>query len=722
MPSIKLKEIFSKNDENKLVLPDFQRDFVWDKEQQKNLLASFLTYLPVGSILLLDGKKDDFANKRMCFPKETCSQKDECTYLLDGQQRITSLKSVFTDLFEDIDNWTYTWENIFKDLRNRWFIRVIPKDGEEDIFGYKDLKFKNMKTYEPSEIINYIEYKQIFKTKTRDWSNPGFTVRDETNGIISKDDINIRNFIIAKYAAKEGLIPLYTLYNTSGTKALHEYVVERIARNRIEKLKVEIDDITDYEKRRQVINSYLKNIEPTIDLLIATKDEIAIENAWSNLGAKWSRDIINYLDGILNEEIPTIELPIEEINRAVAIFESINKGGTPLDTYDLVVAKAAKDKNLESLSKRLLKYLQDELSLSDAIKSDLREIPNQWYPKYIKLINDNELTKIIKNQFLNMLGIFSSSDYGEVADIRIEHIKKNKILKLSAEEINLNTEKSVKSIIRATAFLQLRCGVIDIKDIPYETMIIPIAYCLADDIIWTDKKSLDKIEYWYWACLFGGAYRERQNDQCIKDIKNLYNWIFGEWENPFECYSQKVLNEIGYSDKNLLLLKDDTHKIQNAIKKALLQYILSQEPKDFIYESLYLSAWKVGSEVSFNFGNINQLIRLENHHIYPLSNATKIGQSSKKIRSNKNHLLNSPLNRTYISSVSNGKINDMKPEDYFEYVSHVAQYGHCIATPIKEKFQKFDLESDEEFYERVLKDRYNEIYKSLVIELDKLQS
>src|SRR3712207_2568586 len=94
MPSIKLKEIFSKNDENKLVLPDFQRDFVWDKEQQKNLLASFLTYLPVGSILLLDGKKDDFANKRMCFPKETCSQKDECTYLLDGQQRITSLKSV----------------------------------------------------------------------------------------------------------------------------------------------------------------------------------------------------------------------------------------------------------------------------------------------------------------------------------------------------------------------------------------------------------------------------------------------------------------------------------------------------------------------------------------------------------------------------------------------------------------------------------------------------
>src|SRR3712207_1141009 len=270
-----------------------------------------------------------------------------------------------------------------------------------------------MKTYEPSEIINYIEYKQIFKTKTRDWSNPGFTVRDETNGIISKDDINIRNFIIAKYAAKEGLIPLYTLYNTSGTKALHEYVVERIARNRIEKLKVEIDDITDYEKRRQVINSYLKNIEPTIDLLIATKDEIAIENAWSNLGAKWSRDIINYLDGILNEEIPTIELPIEEINRAVAIFESINKGGTPLDTYDLVVAKAAKDKNLESLSKRLLKYLQDELSLSDAIKSDLREIPNQWYPKYIKLINDNELTKIIKNQFLNMLGIFSSSDYGD---------------------------------------------------------------------------------------------------------------------------------------------------------------------------------------------------------------------------------------------------------------------------------------------------------------------
>ena len=161
VPTIKLKDIFNRNDENKLVLPDFQRDFVWDKEQQKNLLASFITYLPVGTILLLDGKKDDFANKKICFPKESCEPKDDCTYLLDGQQRITSLKSMFTDLFADLDNWAYTWDNIYKDLRNRWFIRLKPRENEEDVFGYENLIFKPLNFYEPSELLGYIECRII---------------------------------------------------------------------------------------------------------------------------------------------------------------------------------------------------------------------------------------------------------------------------------------------------------------------------------------------------------------------------------------------------------------------------------------------------------------------------------------------------------------------------------------------------------------------------------
>lgn len=83
---------------------------------------------------------------------------------------------------------------------------------------------------------------------------------------------------------------------------------------------------------------------------------------------------------------------------------------------------------------------------------------------------------------------------------------------LDFRQINDNAEKTVRSLIRACAFLQLRCGSINITDLPYELMILPIAYCLIDDNNWSNKRVMDKVKYWYWSCLFGGAYRERQNE------------------------------------------------------------------------------------------------------------------------------------------------------------------------------------------------------------------
>ena len=42
---------------NAIMLPDFQRNFVWKEEEtQKKLVASVLTKMPIGSILLLKSK------------------------------------------------------------------------------------------------------------------------------------------------------------------------------------------------------------------------------------------------------------------------------------------------------------------------------------------------------------------------------------------------------------------------------------------------------------------------------------------------------------------------------------------------------------------------------------------------------------------------------------------------------------------------------------------
>ena len=58
---IDFTELVHKIEDNKIVLPDFQRGFVWkDQKKQKALIASILTKLPIGTILLLEAKVDEY--------------------------------------------------------------------------------------------------------------------------------------------------------------------------------------------------------------------------------------------------------------------------------------------------------------------------------------------------------------------------------------------------------------------------------------------------------------------------------------------------------------------------------------------------------------------------------------------------------------------------------------------------------------------------------------
>lgn len=96
-----LKNMFEAIDDRRLVLPDFQRGYVWKKSDQKALAASLLLELPIGSFLILEGKENDFATKELGFATREANPKSECMFLLDGQQRLTSLKIIFCDIFNN---------------------------------------------------------------------------------------------------------------------------------------------------------------------------------------------------------------------------------------------------------------------------------------------------------------------------------------------------------------------------------------------------------------------------------------------------------------------------------------------------------------------------------------------------------------------------------------------------------------------------------------------
>ena len=89
-----LKELLSEIHNRTAVLPDFQRDFVWEPGTTQELIVSIANNYPAGSILRVRDAKRVFAARE--FEGAPALAKDKHTFLvLDGQQRLTSLYQAF---------------------------------------------------------------------------------------------------------------------------------------------------------------------------------------------------------------------------------------------------------------------------------------------------------------------------------------------------------------------------------------------------------------------------------------------------------------------------------------------------------------------------------------------------------------------------------------------------------------------------------------------------
>ena len=88
---IDLKDLLDDAEEGKIQLPDFQRGWVWDDDRIKGLLVSISRQFPVGAIMTLDADGDVQFQKRPIEGVTLNGSERLERYLLDGQQRLTSL-------------------------------------------------------------------------------------------------------------------------------------------------------------------------------------------------------------------------------------------------------------------------------------------------------------------------------------------------------------------------------------------------------------------------------------------------------------------------------------------------------------------------------------------------------------------------------------------------------------------------------------------------------
>src|SRR5437763_11554069 len=79
--------------EGKICLPNFQRDFVWTREEVADLVRSILRGYFIGSLLLLrcDPNNPPFAPVFLRGAKSAVAEPQPELLILDGQQRLSSL-------------------------------------------------------------------------------------------------------------------------------------------------------------------------------------------------------------------------------------------------------------------------------------------------------------------------------------------------------------------------------------------------------------------------------------------------------------------------------------------------------------------------------------------------------------------------------------------------------------------------------------------------------
>ena len=690
-----LSDLIERIENNEILLPDFQRDFVWrDEEQQKKLIASVLCKMPVGSILLLLAKPNEYAANVIGCAKKKVEIKDneEVEFLLDGQQRITVLANVFSNVVHEQCN--KVSDLVAPMALKRRFFLALPKwknkpDSSEDWFGIHNLVFpmnkpeKDLPKFLTSQIYDYIHV-ETFTANDKKPYNPNRNLTTELDNFCLNDDNNY-------------LIPLYLICPTRKKQ------IQVILR-----FKEIVEAIADSIKK-EIVNEYMSfecddDKEKFITYIFDDAEEILEKKGEERDGAfedgmvarrqVWQEQMKSYLKAcVTNLELNQIKVKASQRARAIDIYENLNRGGVCLNTFDLLMARVALVNHEENFNQRIKRLMQDDKWYPDDVLPDnikyilSSSLKNKSYNATMSMGCYNKNKNVISSKyvdvFLDVLGICSRVPSLKPEDIKLEYIKKNYILDLRPEQINDNCDKVITAIDRAMFFLQTRCGVRTMQEVNYSLAAALIAIVFFDDSNYASKKVHNLLEGWYWSVLFSGEFDKDQNTNFINNIKNILKTIHGEKDCSWiDAMKENVFEMTNFSDKKLLLMErvDDNRTPKVVIRSFMCQYMLSRT---------YCDMFDGDKRISVFCSEANEL---EAHHIIPLGSAKSIKESSDKLRDNPKHICNSPVNFVLITKESNKMISDTPLEKYVPCITdqakstlHISDYSSCDDARVDEK-------------------------------------
>jgi hypothetical protein len=724
-----LSETFNKINDHSLLLPDFQRDYKWGMAKQQSLLASILLKFPVGSSLILKGQSDDFALRKIGETvQHTLSEPGPCEYLLDGQQRTTTLYNAFNDVFDfsQFDSQADLTDFISRKsnpMKVRWFIRVpvVGKANESvtDLFNAINVLFnkEGLDHFEPNDIVDIFNFETFNEKNNKGvskWFSPYYQLKALDSGK-TKPQV-ITQFV--NDCIENGMIPLFMIGKNANVV---NRILEGIADINMQSIRDKYEEDFPFIKEKYDAAQLFDGIEAIEDFedhgMVYSEE---IDKIFNSCKSDWKNNVSNYLIRDIFDDYQLNSLVTDDIRRAIPIFCHLNDGGMKLDDFDLVSAKVAKsvegDTSTYSLSSIIRSMFTEPVILCQSLTHACNTTVNRLYLNDLDSLSDGLPSGYLSKAILAICTAKARREIelskGNDFKVKKKDTSSKTLLELDTKIIRKHIEKATLAVQRAYAFLLIRCGVYNSNRLHYKLMIQPIAYVFAEDEFWDDPLAHSKVEFWYWTSAFSGRYLYDQSAVVIEDINQLYNWVSNNIGDEILNRESHIFQDDKYASKQLLMQELNEYP-KEGIHNFILQYVLSINPSYDLHatETKQLNAYRKNEQGEVVLWPLTASDGLNDHHIIPLGSTTGLGQKTEDIRQDPNHLLNSPLNRVLISGVANGVISSMDPSRYFEDIPQNTIVMKSLL--IGESFSRVSTGSTEQDIAQALSERFDALEQSV---------
>jgi hypothetical protein len=265
------------------------------------------------------------------------------------------------------------------------------------------------------------------------------------------------------------------------------------------------DDHLRYLKKARFVKAY-KNVKEEAAALVAPVATLWDATQWQ----KWLRELDDddqdrmvdarkrLLPGAGEFEIPSVRLPHDSDLPAIAkIFETLNRGGIPLKTFDLMVARL---------------YPHD-FRLKDKWESAQAE--------------HGEFDRAGIDDGVDILKVIALQEHIRQRDTGVKRtvkgVRESDVLSVAAETVIAQWDKAVAAFVNALRFVEDDCGVIRPGLMPSAAMVHPISALLAPDM--PEREGLrEDLKHWFWASTFAQTYSQAANTRAVSDAIALRAW------------------------------------------------------------------------------------------------------------------------------------------------------------------------------------------------------